>query len=101
MMISTKGFFFPWLTTGQLIYDAVAMCHSLGLVTYSEVENVNFRSGSYLLSESDQHYLMISGYQEDYFGTPVEKWGGQNRGRAIERTRTSPRDTLRVQTDPY
>ena len=74
MMISTKGFFFPCLTTGQLIYDAVAMCHTLGFSTYSEIENANFRGGSYLLSESDQHYLMISGYLEDYYTDPVEAW---------------------------
>jgi hypothetical protein len=77
MIISTKGFFFPWVATGQPAYDAVAMCHTVGFVTYSEVENANFRSGSYLISESDQHYLKISGYLEDYYNDPIAEWGGR------------------------
>ncbi|MGL4322431.1 MAG: hypothetical protein ACRCTD_00190 [Beijerinckiaceae bacterium] len=77
LTISTKGFFFPKVATGQLMSDAVAMCQLLDIQSYREVENDNFRSGSYFLSESDQHYLFISGYFEDYFTDAIEEWGGK------------------------
>ena len=65
MMSLIKGYILPKSSAGCIGYDGAIFCQALGFTNYAEIENTNLRGGSYVLSESSQHYLIFSGFFED------------------------------------